>query len=139
MTDTSKKEAFNKLYDQLAESLNDVHFEILEQILKRHKKELQKIYDSKLDKTKPYPRLREILRIQNISSTDLASLLYVSPSYISKRMSGQSMWTLEDIYNILNILKIPYEELSLYFPPKYLEPLSYPIFKHKKTKKVYKI
>ena len=47
----------------------------------------------------------------------VANFLDKSPSYISNRMRNALSWDLDDVYKLLDFLKIPVEELHTYFPP----------------------
>lgn len=38
-------------------------------------------------------------------------------TYVSHRMSGKEPWALDECYQILDLLHIPYDQLHIYFPP----------------------
>ena len=39
-----------------------------------------------------------------------------SPASISQRMSGQTPWRVNEMYAVLDLCKIPHDQLHIYFP-----------------------
>ena len=66
---------------------------------------------------KKYSELREEMKKNDIGQAYLAKLLHVSGTYVSLRINGKMSWSLEDSYKILEILRIPPEQIYYYFPP----------------------
>ena len=66
-------------------------------------------------------KLREAMKENGISQEYLGELLNLSSSCISKRMRGVVEWRINEIYEVLDILRIPYSQLQEYFPPKHKE------------------
>lgn len=53
---------------------------------------------------RPYQALRKELCINGIGYTELARSLRVSAGTISRKMNGQSEWTLDECYRTLDLL-----------------------------------
>ncbi len=53
----------------------------------------------------------------DINQAILAEKLGRCETYVSVRMNGKTEWDLADMYTICDLLDIPYEKLSEYFPP----------------------
>lgn len=66
---------------------------------------------------KPYSKLRGRMSELDISSGDLANYLGKSPSYVSYRLTNRYGWEINEIYQILDYLKLPHEAIFAYFPP----------------------
>jgi len=62
----------------------------------------------------------------------LAKQLDVTPSTLSFRMTGKIQWLLSEMYIVMDLLRLPHERLSEYFPkdgkspavPGIVEPLA---------------
>lgn len=67
---------------------------------------------------RPYQALRKELCINGIGYTELARSLRVSAGTISRKMNGQSEWTLDECYRTLDLLCKPHSDLTNYFPYK---------------------
>jgi len=64
-----------------------------------------------------YRKLRGALVEKEIDQAYLAKKLGLNqPMSISKRMTGKVPWRINEMYAILDILGVPYEALSEYFP-----------------------
>lgn len=46
----------------------------------------------------------------------LAKQLDVCPTYFSQRMTGKLPWSMDDVYRLCDVLRIPTEEIPVYFP-----------------------
>ena len=33
-------------------------------------------------------------------------------------MTGKHPWTVDEVYTIMDLLRIPYDQMAVYFPPK---------------------
>jgi len=63
-----------------------------------------------------FKKLRTLIYSESLTQEDLGGILNVSPTYVSRRMTGKSPFTLEDVYAICDYFDIPYGEISEYFP-----------------------
>lgn len=63
-----------------------------------------------------FRKLRERMTALNVNGADLAELLGVESSTISRKLSGKSPWYLDEIHMILEYLQISQGEMYLYFP-----------------------
>lgn len=67
---------------------------------------------------RPYQALRNELFINGISNPELARLLLVGSSTISRKLNGKSPWTLDECYRVLDLLGKPHSALPDLFPEK---------------------
>lgn len=67
---------------------------------------------------KPHAKLRGALLAADMDERYLAGKLLRGTVYVSQRMMGKHPWTLDECYQILNMLHIPHDQLPVYFPPK---------------------
>ena len=67
---------------------------------------------------KPHAKLRGALVAANIDQKYLARKLLLSRKCVSQRMTGKYPWTMDEAYAIMDLLRIPYDQMALYFPPK---------------------
>ena len=65
---------------------------------------------------KPFYKLRFDLGEAEIRQEDLAKALGRSIGYVNRRLAGTASWTLEDAYQILDIIGKPETALTEYFP-----------------------
>lgn len=65
---------------------------------------------------KPHRKLRRMLAASDIDEECLARKLLRGRKYISTRMMGHMPWTLDECYQILDLLRLPHSELPNYFP-----------------------
>lgn len=49
-------------------------------------------------------------------SKDIAAALHMAAGGLSARLNGKTPWNLSEIYEICDLLKIPYSEIPAYFP-----------------------
>lgn len=67
---------------------------------------------------RPLAKLRGRMFECEVTCEDIANLLGRSKSYVSERMTNKRYhWEVEEAYQIMDLLNIPYEEILLYFPP----------------------
>lgn len=59
----------------------------------------------------------EILR-QGYYAQDVADAIGISKAAMSARLNGKTAWTMQDVYEICDLLRIPYEKIPFYFPKK---------------------
>ncbi len=65
---------------------------------------------------RPNALLRAKLMQYGIEHDYLSELMGRGRTYISFRMMGKRGWTQEEMYFLMDLLKIPYEEMNSYFP-----------------------
>lgn len=63
-----------------------------------------------------YAHLRGRLRQLKFTQTDLAQVLGLQQSAVSKRFNGCTQWTSKEMYHVLDLCRAQPEELHLYFP-----------------------
>ena len=66
---------------------------------------------------RPYAKLRGKMAEMDVNSTALANYLGRSANYLSGRFNNKFSWDMEEVYKIMDFLKIPHEEIFTYFPP----------------------
>lgn len=66
---------------------------------------------------KAHAKLRGAMVAADIDSRYLARKLCRWTAYISQRMTGKAPWPLNECYAILDLLRIPHDQLAEYFPP----------------------
>lgn len=66
---------------------------------------------------KPYAKLRGKMAEMDINGTALAKYLGRSANYISGRFNIKASWDIEEVYKIMDFLRILHEEIFTYFPP----------------------
>lgn len=66
--------------------------------------------------TRKYRYLRGRLTQLGILHEELAAAIKISPSAFSAKLRGKSPWKDHEMYQIMDIIKAPYEQLHLYFP-----------------------
>ena len=72
-----------------------------------YKEEVMPIYYARL-----YGRLREL----GLTQGDLGHVLKLSHTAISRRFLGRTPWTINEMYQVLDICRVAPEELHVYFP-----------------------
>lgn len=65
---------------------------------------------------KYYRKLRTLLFENDITQRDIAEMTGRSLAYVNNCFCRRTEWTLTDIYIICDKLKIPYADISIYFP-----------------------
>lgn len=65
---------------------------------------------------KPHEKLRRLMAASDIDQEYLCRKLMRGSNYISKRMMGRASWTLEECYQILDMLHVPDNQLHEMFP-----------------------
>ena len=63
-----------------------------------------------------FKKLRKAMLDADKNQADLALEMGVSEAYISHRFTGKYPWSQDDQYYIMDCLRIPYEDMYLYFP-----------------------
>lgn len=56
------------------------------------------------------------LRQLQITQAELAAQLGLTPASLSHRMTGRVPWRVNEMYQVLKLIRAPESELSLYFP-----------------------
>lgn len=67
---------------------------------------------------RPHAKLRGALVAAGIDERHLARKLLRGTAYISQRMMGKKPWPIDEAYTILDLIRIPHDQLPVYFPPK---------------------
>lgn len=63
-----------------------------------------------------FRRLKRELFERDITQQVLAAHLRKSQAYISSRITGKKPWDMNDMYDICDLLSVPYNELHELFP-----------------------
>ena len=64
-------------------------------------------------------RIHQIEHLQkDIDEAYLARKLQRGVTYVSQRMMGKKPWAMDEAYAIMDLLRIPYDQMAAYFPPK---------------------
>ena len=67
---------------------------------------------------RPHAKLRGALVAADIDEKYLARKLLRGTVYISQRMMGKKPWAMDEAYAIMDLLRLPYDQMAVYFPPK---------------------
>lgn len=67
---------------------------------------------------KPHAKLRGAMIAADIDQKYLARKLLLSTKCVSQRMTGKHPWTMDEVYTIMDLLRLPHDQLAVYFPPK---------------------
>jgi antitoxin component HigA of HigAB toxin-antitoxin module len=65
---------------------------------------------------KPFAKIRSKMDEYEIGQIELAEMLGMSLSYISSRLTNKKPWDMRDAYKLMDLFKIPYEQMHEYFP-----------------------
>ena len=65
---------------------------------------------------KPFSKLRYAMEEADVDRADIALVLGRDVSYVNQRFRCMYPWKLDEIYAILDLLKIPYALMAEYFP-----------------------
>lgn len=65
-----------------------------------------------------YQYLSGRLHQLGIHHEDLGEKLGMSPAAVSRRFNGTVLWSVDEIYEILEICRATPEEFPIYFPPQ---------------------
>lgn len=66
--------------------------------------------------SRPYRRLRYLLYENDLTQLDVARWLRVSVHTVSSKLNGHTSWTLDEAYELLELLGLKPEELPTLFP-----------------------
>ena len=61
-------------------------------------------------------KLRGAIIQSGYQHTELAKAIGICPASLSSRINGKKPFTLDEMYQIMDKLKLPYSELHTYFP-----------------------
>ena len=67
---------------------------------------------------KPHAKLRGALMERDIDEAYLARKLQRSVTYVSQHMMAHKPWPMDEAYKIMDMIRAPYDQLPVYFPPK---------------------
>lgn len=65
-----------------------------------------------------FKKLKIAMFSHDVTQAFICKKLGLSQTYLTNRFNGSLPFTIEDIYNICDLLKIPYSEITDYFPKK---------------------
>lgn len=72
--------------------------------------------------TNPQPKrhamLRSALTAAGYDQIYFAKKIGRCEAYVNQRLCGHKPWDADDIYSIIQLLKIPLEAMHVYFPPR---------------------
>lgn len=71
---------------------------------------------------RPHQKLRRMMAASDIDAEYLARKLLLSKWSLSKRMMGRYPWRIDECYQIMDLLAIPYDQMHLYFPKGGIAP-----------------
>lgn len=69
-----------------------------------------------VSKNRPYFFLRQQLYACGMTQEDISAALGHGGKYVSDRMSRKKDWSIGDCYTIMELLDIPIEEMTKFFP-----------------------
>lgn len=64
-----------------------------------------------------FPKLRWAIQEREWSHPEFAEKIGIGKTALSERLNGHKQWRLCEMYAALDVLGIPHERLSEYFPP----------------------
>ena len=76
---------------------------------------------------KPYALLRGAYNAAGYDQVSLGRKIKRSESYMTLRFGGRKPFDADDMYNLMDLFKIPYEEMHRYFPPRGIAPKERPV------------
>ena len=65
---------------------------------------------------KPFAKLRYAMEEADIERADIARLIGREAAYVNQRFRGEYPWKLDEIYAILDLLKVSPSLMAEYFP-----------------------
>ena len=63
-----------------------------------------------------YRRLREEMSALHVTTEDLAGVLKLARSTVSRKLAGHIPWGVDEAYRVLDYMQIPAEKMYLFFP-----------------------
>lgn len=67
--------------------------------------------------SRPHAKLRALMIDRDVDCEYIARKLLRGVTYVSQRMMGHKPWTLDECYQIMDILRVSRDQLTIYFPP----------------------
>lgn len=67
---------------------------------------------------RPHAKLRGAMVAADMDEEYLARKLLRGRTYVSQRMMGKKPWAMDEAYAIMDLLRLPHDQLAVYFPPK---------------------
>jgi hypothetical protein len=67
---------------------------------------------------RPHAKLRGAMVAADMDEEYLARKLLRGRTYVSQRMMGRKPWPMDEAYAIMDLIRAPYDQLTIYFPPK---------------------
>jgi len=78
-------------------------------------------------KPKPYPHIRAGMTREGIDQEYLCELMKRSQFYITKRITGKEPWTQDEMYFLMDLFDIPYDQMHIVFPKNGIDRGEYEI------------
>ena len=69
-------------------------------------------------KLKRHAALRSAMIAAGYDQTYFAKKIGRCEAYVSQRLCGHKPWDEDDMYSIMNLLKLPFDAMYVYFPPR---------------------
>lgn len=66
---------------------------------------------------RPFAKLRGEIAAHDISHSDFAYGIGLSPCAVSQRLNYRKEWHLNEMYAVMDFFGLPYSQLPEYFPP----------------------
>jgi transcriptional regulator with XRE-family HTH domain len=70
----------------------------------------------RVKKGKPFRYLRAKLSLEDVSQYELAEKINLSAPMLSKKLMGESVFTIAEVYSICDVLDISDKDINKYFP-----------------------
>ncbi len=61
-------------------------------------------------------KLKAAIMYADVDQKYLSTKINRSEDYISQRMTGRKPWTMWEVYQLCDLLHIPYSDIPVYFP-----------------------
>ncbi len=71
---------------------------------------------------RPFKELRKLMYADGIDQEYIANRIGRCCTYVSKRMRGTAPWDMFDVYSLCELLEIPLDQISVYFPKSDMQP-----------------
>lgn len=68
-------------------------------------------------RVRTYLALRGVISAHGMTNSDVAAKLQLTPFSISNRFCGRNPWDINEMYQIMDMFHLPYDQLHIYFPP----------------------
>jgi len=65
---------------------------------------------------RPFNMIRAKLVEYDMTAAELATRIGIHEATMSARMTGREQWRLDEMYAVMDLLRIPHDKLPEYFP-----------------------